>query len=76
MPSVGNANNIIDIYLNSFKKTPLAMLIGGNGLRYAVNNGTGWRADCWGDMGTKWNHMVFGIRKYLKHQINSSIFGI
>ena len=37
------------------------MLIGGGvGLRYAVENETGWRADCWGDMGEKWNHM--GVR--------------
>jgi hypothetical protein len=61
MPSDENVKKIIDIYLRNFTKTPLAMLIGGGvGLQYAVENGTGWRADCWGDMGEKWNHM--GVR--------------
>jgi hypothetical protein len=60
LPSDGNVKKIIDIYLQSFKKTPLVMLIGGSGLQYAIDNGTGWRADCWGDMGTEWNHM--GVR--------------
>jgi len=52
---------IIDMYLENFKKTPLIMLIGGgSGLAYAIKNGTGWRADCLGDMGgfnDHWNHM-------------------
>lgn len=60
MPSQENANKVVAIYLKYFTKTPLVMLIGGLGLQYSVNHGTGWRADCWGDMGNKWNHM--GIR--------------
>jgi hypothetical protein len=52
---------LVDIYLDSFDKTPLIMLIGGEKeLAYAVKNGTGWRADCLGDLGywgTNWNHM-------------------
>ncbi len=49
----------VDIYLKAFKKTPLIMLIGcTDALRYAVANGTGWRADSWGDIGDgKWSHM-------------------
>ena len=42
-------------------KTPLVMLIGGGDmLKYAVENGAGWRADCLGDMGgfsKTWCHM-------------------
>jgi len=61
MPGDEVRRKIIDMYLASFRKTPLIMLIGGgSGLAYAVANGTGWRADCLGDMGgfnDKWNHM-------------------
>lgn len=52
---------LVDIYLDSFNQTPLIMLIGGKDeLAYAVQNGTGWRADCLGDLGyfsDTWNHM-------------------
>lgn len=52
---------LVDIYLDNFEKTPLIMLIGGEKeLAYAIENGTGWRADCLGDLGywgTDWNHM-------------------
>jgi len=52
---------LVDIYLESFKKTPLVMLIGGREeLSYAVSKGTGWRADCLGDLGLwgpNWSHM-------------------
>ena len=52
---------LVDIYLDNFDETPLIMLIGGGEeLAYAVENGTGWRADCLGDLGywgPDWNHM-------------------
>jgi hypothetical protein len=52
---------LVDMYLESFTKTPLIMLIGPiDDLRYAVSKGTGWRADCLGDLGLwgpRWNHM-------------------
>jgi hypothetical protein len=59
MPTVENTHRIIDFYVDNFKRTPLVMLIGWKeGLEYAVKRGTGWRADCWGDMDTtRWNHM-------------------
>ncbi len=60
-PSDENARLIIDAYLNSFKKTPLVALIAFKqkyGFGYATSKGTGWRADCWGDMDSLgWNHM-------------------
>ncbi|MBW7998276.1 MAG: DUF4832 domain-containing protein [Candidatus Glassbacteria bacterium] len=61
MPDDETRKTIIDLYLDHWKKTPLIMLIGGKeGLRYALANGAGWRADCLGDMGgfnDDWNHM-------------------
>ncbi|MGQ9762885.1 MAG: DUF4832 domain-containing protein [Thermogutta sp.] len=61
MPTVENQKAIIDTYVSSFKKTPLLMLIDGpEMLRYATERGTGWRADCLGDMGgfsRNWCHM-------------------
>jgi hypothetical protein len=63
MPPFAVKKQIIDMYLNAFRKTPLVALIGDlEGLRYAVQQGTGWRADCLGDMGgfsQNWNHMQF-----------------
>jgi len=52
MPSPETQRKIIDTYLEAFQKTPLLMLIDGpEMLGYAVRQGTGWRADCLGDMG-------------------------
>jgi len=49
---------LVDMYLDAFKKTPLVMLIGGREeLAHAVAGGTGWRADCLGDLSSDWNHM-------------------
>jgi len=61
MPPFEVKKQIIDWYLESFRQTPLVMLIGDiEGLAYAVSHGTGWRADCLGDLGIfspTWNHM-------------------
>ena len=61
MPTLENRRLIIDTYVNAFRKTPLLMLIGDvECLKYAVSRGTGWRADCLGDMGgfsKNWYHM-------------------
>lgn len=61
MPSLETRLAIIDLYCKAFPKTPKVMLIGDNeGMRHAVSNGCGWRADCLGDMGgfsKNWNHM-------------------
>ena len=49
---------IIDWYLNGFEKTPLVIPEDAeDGLIYATENGTGWRADCMGDYGppNNWN---------------------
>jgi hypothetical protein len=56
LPKVRRA--LVDMYLQAFTTTPLVMLIGGEEeLGYAVANGTGWRADCLGDLSSDWNHM-------------------
>jgi hypothetical protein len=72
MPSVETRKKIIDAYLDAFKKTPLLMLLnGGECLGYAVQRGTGWRADCLGDMGgfsKKWSHMRLGYPSWITQQ--------
>jgi Domain of unknown function (DUF4832) len=67
MPTVENQKRIVDIYLESFSKTPLIMQIDAHDvLQYAVSKGMGVRADCAGDMtegrffekdGSPTNHM-------------------
>ena len=60
-PSDKNAGKIIDAYFANFKKTPLVALIAFKqkyGFQYGTSKGSGWRADCWGDMDSLgWNHM-------------------
>ena len=62
LPTLENRMKVVDAYLAAFKKTPLLMLIGGDDcLKYACAHGTGWRADCLGDMGgfsRTWCHML------------------
>lgn len=64
LPMLENRMKVVDAYLAAFKKSPLLMLIGGKEcLAYAAHRGTGWRADCLGDMGgfsRGWNHMRKG----------------
>jgi hypothetical protein len=61
MPTVENRKKIIDAYVTALRGTPLLMLIGGREcLSHAVWQGTGWRADCLGDLGgfsKNWCHM-------------------
>lgn len=64
LPTLENRMRVVDAYLAAFKKSPLLMLIGGKEcLACAAHRGTGWRADCLGDMGgfsRSWNHMRKG----------------
>ena len=55
---------IIDMHFNAFPDTRLIMLIGESQnplgdeiLKYALDRGAGWRADCFGDYKEGWNHM-------------------
>jgi hypothetical protein len=61
MPTMETRKQIIDAYMQAFRKTPLLMLIGGREcLTLAAEKGAGWRADCLGDMGgfsKTWSHM-------------------
>ena len=70
MISEENAIKVVDMYLKHWNETPLSMLIGYvPGLQYAVNKGTGWRADSLGDYGhfsDTWCHMLHAYPKYLK----------
>ena len=52
MPAFQYQKALIDIYLDAFKRTPLLMNFDqARALAYGVKHGTGWRLDCWGDMG-------------------------
>ena len=68
-----NAVKVIDMYLKYWDQTPLSMLIGYvPGLRYAVDKGTGWRADSLGDYGhwsNTWCHMFNAYPQKLKEAI-------
>ena len=70
MPTPETQKKVVDAYLAAFQKTPLVMLIGGNDmLRHAVENGTGWRADSLGDLGSfspTWNHMFGSYPKRIQ----------
>ncbi len=70
LPTLENRMKVVDAYLGAFKKTPLLMLIGGGDcLKYACGHGTGWRADCLGDMGgfsRTWCHMLQGYPTYIR----------
>jgi hypothetical protein len=70
LPTLENRTKVVDAYLAAFKKTPLLMLIGGREcLAHATQHGTGWRADCLGDMGgfsKTWCHMRNGYPSYIK----------
>ncbi len=61
MPSDETQISFVDLYCQAFSKSTLVMLIGGGkAMAHAVQRGTGWRADCLGDMGgfsKNWNHM-------------------
>jgi hypothetical protein len=70
MPTPETQKKIVDAYLAAFQKTPLVMLInGGDMLKHAVKNGTGWRADSLGDLGSfspTWNHMLHSYPKRIQ----------
>jgi len=69
MPTTENQRRIVDAYITAFKETPLLMLIGGGQmLKHATKHGTGWRADCLGDMGgfsKTWCHMRMAYPRML-----------
>jgi len=43
-------NRLMDVYIESFRKTPLLALINGYEFIYGIRKGLGWRADCFGDV--------------------------
>ncbi len=61
MPTDENARTIVDAYAKAFPDTPLAMQMDHvAGEKRAIEDGLGWRVDCWGDMGgfsKSWCHM-------------------
>ena len=61
IPTLATRQAIVDLYLAAFPNQPHQALIGDvDALSYATAQGTGWRADCLGDLGffsPTWNHM-------------------
>ncbi|MCX7817660.1 MAG: DUF4832 domain-containing protein [Kiritimatiellae bacterium] len=70
LPSLDVRRRVVSAYLAAFRRTPLLMLVGGREcLREALERGTGWRADCLGDMGgfsKNWCHMRRGYPVWLR----------
>lgn len=70
LPTLDNRQKVVDAYLAAFPKTPLLMLVnGGPCLKYATEHGTGWRADCLGDLGgagRSWSHMRKGYPTWIQ----------
>ena len=69
LPTLENRQKIVQAYLAAFQKTPLLMLVNGEEcLTYATQHGTGWRADCLGDLGflRKWSHMEQGYPTWIR----------
>jgi len=55
MPSFQFQKDLIDIYFDAFKHTPLLMNFDEpRALAYGTERGAGWRLDCLGDMGRQW----------------------
>lgn len=61
MPSLDTRKKVVDLHLAAFPNSPQMALIGEvEALTHATAKGTGWRADCLGDLGffsSTWNHM-------------------
>jgi hypothetical protein len=70
LTSLESRKKVVNAYVKAFPKTPLLMLIGGGEcLKQATKLGTGWRADCLGDMGgfsRNWCHMRKGYPTYIR----------
>jgi hypothetical protein len=68
MPSLATRRKVVDLHLKLFPNSPATALINDVGqLSYAISNGAGWRADCFGDYGifsSAWNHMD---NMYMQH---------
>jgi hypothetical protein len=60
MPPFSFQKPLIDIWLDSFKQTPLLMNFDEpEALAYGTQHGAGWRLDCWGDMRTSSTNVYF-----------------
>jgi hypothetical protein len=60
MPAFPVQKELIDIWLDAFKHTPLLMNFDEpDALAYGIQHGAGWRLDCWGDMRVSSNDPYF-----------------
>lgn len=61
MPTAESTRRLIEAHRRAFPKVPVVMMIGSvddgaEPLETGLAMGTGWRADCWGDLRRGWNH--------------------
>lgn len=55
LPSWERQKELLDLHFEAFRRTPLLVNFDEErALAYAVGRGSGWRLDCWGDMGGYW----------------------
>ncbi|MCL4851060.1 MAG: DUF4832 domain-containing protein [Bryobacteraceae bacterium] len=55
LPSWERQKELIDVNFEAFQRTPLLVNFDEpRALAYATQKGSGWRLDCWGDMGNYW----------------------
>src|SRR5437879_13786822 len=60
MPPFPYQKELIDIWLNAFRRTPLLMNFDEQqALTYGTEHGAGWRLDCLGDMRTNCDNEYF-----------------
>jgi len=67
LPSWETQKALLDVNFQAFRRTPL--LVNFDELRalaYATAKGSGWRLDCWGDMGGYWESWG----RYLSHMLD------
>jgi hypothetical protein len=67
LPSWERQKELLDVNFQAFKRTPLLVNFDQpRALSYATEHGSGWRLDCWGDMGGYWESWG----KYLSHMLD------
>ena len=74
LPSWQRQKELIDLYFDAFKRTPLLMNFDEpHALEYGVKRGAGWRLDCWGDLGGRGKGMMHMLDMYPQQVVRTGI---
>ncbi|MCW5977416.1 MAG: DUF4832 domain-containing protein [Bryobacteraceae bacterium] len=74
LPSRAMQQALIDLYFDSFKRTPLLMNFDEPAaLAYGTERGAGWRLDCWGDLGGRGKKMMHMLDLYPQQVVRTGI---